>query len=390
KPGKSDFKWGEWKLNAGAVQKVQLPDLKLTGGVDTLRYKLSRSKGCYVDGKLLLRPQTVPELKLKDEALYCLPDTIFDFRKESFVEKITLHHLIVYKDKLSPSMLRYEDYSTGPAPVKFPLNDMNGKMFIYEIKNTLVDSALMSKCRIVDTVLLKVSTPKLKVKGNDELRYPWEKYEFASVQTKKLVDTAQLVSSSLQWRLIPEGTDCGTGLYGGEYKLTDADRTEKDTLKFEVSARSLCGDELKDTLYVELIHLKIQGYKDTICSNEEGYPLWEKVRSSHVDPASVHWAIVYPDPSLLPSSVCGELTAETGTGVKYKPGTADSVRIWFEAALEGVPAETLDTVVVLKINPAPVLEFSQDTLWACNKQILLKDIDSYNLHSAYVTRIVPG
>ncbi|MDE7373938.1 MAG: hypothetical protein K2M86_01215, partial [Odoribacter sp.] len=228
KPGQSDFKWGVWKLNAGKEQKANLPVLTLTGEVDTLRYKLSRSKGCYVEGKLLLRPRAVPELKLKDQAQYCLPYTMVNFREESFVEKLSLwngcNHLTAYKDEIKGSTLRYEDdITTGPtSSFKLPLDKMNGSKLIYEMKNLQVDTALMGKCRVLDTVLLKVTAPKLTVLKGDTLKFPWAKFDFARLKDG-FVDTAQLVPSSLQWRLVPEGIDCGPGLYGGAYMLTDAD-----------------------------------------------------------------------------------------------------------------------------------------------------------------------
>ncbi|MDE5611062.1 MAG: PKD domain-containing protein [Odoribacter sp.] len=386
KPGKSDFKWGEWKLNAGTVQKAQLPDLKLTGGVDTLRYKFSRSKGCYVEGKLLLRPRTTPELKLKDEAQYCLPATIVNFRTEQkLVEKISewndCNHLIVYEDNIASDKRRYEDSKSGPKDANRSLDKtLNGKKYIYKIENKLVDSLLMGKCRILDTVSLKVSEPKLKVLKGDTLKYPWAKFDFARLKDG-FVDTADLVPSSLQWRLVPDNKPCGTGLYGGAYTLTKEDVT-KDTLKFEIAAETYCGDKLKDTLYIELIHLKIHGYKDTICSNEEGYPLWNKVQWSHADLSTVRWKILWP--SVAP----GTLTAEIGSEVKYKPGDGtDSVRIWFEANLEDVPDERMRDTIVLKINPAPVAKFNQDTLWACDKKIILKNIKEDYLHQAFVTKI---
>lgn len=386
--GKSDFKWGEWQLNDGSVQKVRLPDLKPTGGVDTLRYKLSRSKGCYVEGKLLLRPRMMPELKLKDKAMFCLPYTIVNYRTEpSLVDKISdwngCNHLVVYDNQVG-KYDRYHDEANGPRNSNEKLDKTdNGKKLIYEIKNKLVDTALMGKCRVLDTVSLKISEPKLKVLKGDTLKYPWTKVNFERFKNG-FVDTADLVSSSLQWRLVPDDKPCGTGLYSGEYSLTKEDMA-KDTLKFEISAESYCGAKLSDTLYMELIHLKIHGYKDTICSNEEGYPLWNKVDYSYADLTTVQWKIVWP--SVAP----GTLTPETGSGVKYKPGEGtDSVRIWFRANLEDVPDVIMDDTIVLKINPAPVLEFNKDTLWACSGKIILENIYKDYLHTANITKIERG
>ncbi|MDE7374121.1 MAG: hypothetical protein K2M86_02150, partial [Odoribacter sp.] len=115
---------------------------------------------------------------------------------------------------------------------------------------------------------------------------------------------------------------------------------------------------------------------------EEGYALWEKVQSSHVDPSSVRWKIVYPPAHF------GELTGETGTDVKYKPedGT-DSVRICFRASLEGASEVEMYDTVVLKVNLAPKLEFIKDTLWACNRIIDVKQISSAYLVAEHTTAI---
>ncbi|MDE6452024.1 MAG: hypothetical protein K2L23_07035, partial [Odoribacter sp.] len=388
-PGKSDFKWGEWKLNAGEVQYERLPVFNLTGNVDTLRYKLSRSKGCYIRGELLLRPQEVPELKLTDYARYCLPDTIFSFRKARMVEAISdwngCNRLSVYENEIKDSKRRYRDTEHGPVNSKYQLlQEDDGKKFIYEMENTRVDTALLGKCRLRDTAQLRISTPKLKILKSDMLVYPWDTYDFTHLEAGHFVDTAYLDPATLKWTLRPEGTVCGTGLYGGNYSLTTADKA-KDTLIFELSAQSYCGLELKDTLFVEINHLKIKGYKDTICSNEEGYALWDKVQWSHVDLASVRWKILYP--SVAP----GELSATSGPDAMYRPGDGtDSVRIWFEAALENVPTEKTYDTVVLVINPAPILEFSKDTLWACNRVIKLQEISSEYLHAVHTTGVGRG
>ena len=336
----------------------------------------------------------MPELKLEDNATYCLPATIDHFRTASFVEELSewnkCNSLTVYEDVIGSRYSRYDEKETGPATLSYPLyKDMNGKKLIYEIKNIRVDTALLGKCRVRDTVRLAVSEPRLKVLGSDTLKYPWKQFAFARVRDNNLVDTADLVPSSLQWRLVPDGKNCGTGLYDGAYNLTDEDRTEKDTLKFEISARSYCGDELKDTLYVELIRLKIHGYQDFICSNEEGYPLWDKVQASYADKATVQWRIVWP---LENRPDRGELIGgDVGSGVKYKPGDGtDSVRIWFQAALEGVPDEKLHDTVVLIVNPEPRLRFTRDTLWACNQRIDLAKIGVAYLDTAHIKGIYRG
>lgn len=374
RPGKTGFKWAEWSLNTKDVSKEHLPEFNLTGQVDTLRYKLSQSKGCYVKGQLLLRPQTVPELKLKDETGYCLPAVVSFRDPGDFVEKLSdwkgYNRLTVYENERKASHQRYQDSPSGSSP--YPLNEsMQGAKWIYELENIRVDTALMGKCRVLDTVTLHISAPKVKVLKSDTLKYPWSIYRFARLEEGAFLDTAQIVPASIKWTLRPEGTALTgiTGLYGGAYSLTAEDKG-KDTLLFELSAESYCGQLLKDTLVVALNRLKAQGYKDTICSNTADYPLWDKMKWAHVDLASVQWKIVYP--SVTP----GTLSTTTGSGATYTPEeeTGDSVRIWFEAALEEVPSEKRADTVVLRINRAPVLKFLKDTLWACNREVRLNDI----------------
>lgn len=386
--GKSDFKWAEWKLNEDEVKKENFPDVVLTGGVDTLRYKLSRSKGCYVESKLILRPHEMPELKLQDQVKYCLPETVTSFRSEAYVENLSdwlgYNYLTVYEDRIAAVAKRYEDTETGPEDSDYELfKGLDGKKWIYKIENTRVDTALMGKCRLLDTVTLSVSDPQLKVLKSDMLKYPWDEYDFARLEAGNFIDTAQITASTIKWTLRPEGTFWQNVLYGSPYNLTLDDKA-KDTLLFELSAESYCGDELKDTLLVELNHLKVKGYKDTICSNEKEYPLWDKVKWSYVDLSSVQWNIVHP------LSNKGTISG-TGSDAVYTPGEGtDSVRIWFKATSQDVPTEQPEDTVVLLINPAPVLKISKDTLWACNRRIELKQISSSYIHSANTKGVVHG
>lgn len=385
--GKSDFKWGTWKLNNEAEVKESLPEIAMTGGVDTLRYRLSRSKGCYVQGEVLLRPQEAPKLKLRDEARYCLPQEKLVFRKDpEMLESELLWNghdsLTVYYDEISSTKVKYYDGRNHVNDLRYSLEAKdNGHRFIYDLVNRRVDTAFMGKCRVVDTVKLRVSSPKVNILKADTLKYPWGTYDFSRLKDKGFVDTAQVDATTLQWTLRPEGTPCGTSgrLYAGSYTLTSADQA-KDTLLFELSAKDYCGKEWKDTLRVELVKLVAEGYKDIICSNREDYPLWDKVKASHVDLDAVEWKIMSPTGSL------GTLSGTTGSGVTYTPaGDTRSVTIQFTAALENVPMETVSQEIVLTVNPAPVFKITKDTLWACGKRVDLAGIPYFQTNEGVQT-----
>lgn len=380
--GKSDFKWGTWKLNNEAEVKERLPEIPMTviEGVDTLRYKLSRSKGCYVQGEVLLRPQTVPELKLREEAHYCLPQEELVFRKDLGLLENELvwngrDSLTVYQNKISPNLVKYNDAATHANDLNYSLSATdNGGQFIYDLVNRRVSPVFMDRCRVVDTVKLRVSSPKVNILKADTLKYPWGKYDFSRLKDKGFVDTAQVDATTLQWTLRPEGTLCGTRgqLYAGSYTLTSADQA-KDTLLFELSARNYCGDLLKDTLRVELIKLKALGYEDIICSNTKEYPLWDKVKASHVNLDAVEWSI---GPA---TGSTGTLSGTTGSDVTYTPaGDTRHMTIQFTAALEGAPEVKVTQNIELTVNPAPVFKITKDTLWACGKRVDFDKISSFH------------
>ncbi|MDE7073583.1 MAG: PKD domain-containing protein, partial [Odoribacter sp.] len=365
--GKSDFNRAEWQLNDGAADKEKFPVFTLSENrEDTLHYTLLQSKGCYRKGDLPVRPQKAPELVLKPDYRYCLPDSIKELREEGFVEKISewagCNSLKVFKDVVGSEPL-YNEGTWGVSKLKKPYIPENGRKLIYEMTNIRVDTAFMGKCRVTDTVALQVSAPKLQVLKDDTLKYPWTRYEFSRMRGH--IDTAALDKASLKWTLQPDGKPAGTGLFEPVYDLTETEKS-RDTLLFELSALNYCGDEWKDTLYVRLNHLKLEAYKDTICSNTENYRLWDKVKASFADPSTVTWKIVYPEESR------GTLSATTGINATYTPEgleTGDSVRIALEAALvDAAEVKDYDTVV-LKINKAPIFKFVKDTLWVCNNEI---------------------
>lgn len=366
KAEESDFKRAEWQLNGGTVSKENFPKFTLSeNSVDTLHYTLSQSKGCYVKGDLLVRPQTVPTLELQPDFSYCLPDSVKSLREADFVQSLSAwagyNSLKVFKDVVNNSPY-YDEGTQGVYRLNSPYIPVNNQLLIYEMVNLRVDTAFMGKCRVRDTVALQVSEPKLQVMKDDTLTHPWEWYEFNRM--KGHIDTLALNKASLKWTLQPDKKLAGTQLFEAVYNLEEAEKA-RDTLLFEVSALNYCGKELKDTLFVRLNHLKLKAYTDTICSNTEGYRLWNKVDAAFVNPESVKWEIVWPPYSQ------GALSGE-GVDVTYAPAgltTGDSVRIAVSATLLGADAVTTKDTVVLKINKAPIFQFVKDTLWACGDRV---------------------
>lgn len=360
------FKWGEWKLNAGEMKRERFPEYTLTGQTDTLRYKLSQSTGCYLKGELLLRPREVPVLKLKETAQYCLPDTIPNFWTETnIVEDISWggdYKLTVYQDEVSDINKRKN--------TKYVLNK-DVKMLIYEMENTRVDTAFMGKCRLRDTVKLDLSVPVLELsKTVDSLTYPWQTYEFSHLEGEKFVKLEQINSSTVKWST--EGWEVAGNLYGGKYDLSDTDR-QKDTLAFELSAQDLCGDELKDTLYVELYKLHVTGYKDTICRDRKNYPLWKKIKALHADLASVEWKIA--------EEYGGDLSKEKGWDATFTPKEVRTVHIGVKVFLEGAEDVSVETEIELTINEKPELKFNVDTLWVCDDKVELSKIHPDHIYT---------
>lgn len=380
KSDEREFEWADWKLNADASQHENFPLVSVPGSADpdTLHYKLSNSKGCYVGGKVLLRPETPPVLDLKDNLHRCLPDTIKGMREQAhdFIDAISQekkYRLSVYHGAIGEALLLYRDGGDNWTALEDYL-DCQDMIYVLESRN--VDTAFMDKCRAEDRTVLNLPTPVLEITKDAGLDYPWNSFSFTELKPNRLaaIKEEDMQADTYSWKHLPDGAEVsGTGLYDRAYILsTDAEKA-KDSLLFEVSAKSSCNDEFRDTLVVVLTKVKMTPYKDTICSNTEEYPLWDKMVSENLDENTLEWEVIFP----VEPDKKGTLSATSGTGVKYTPADGvDSVRILVKGSLVGAATVTIKDTIVLKVNPAPYLHFSVDTLWTCDGQVKIDGIKS--------------
>lgn len=396
KAGEDNFKWGDWKWNEQSSVREKFPDFTYrgTGLVDTLRYRLSNSKGCYVQGEVMMRPEKAPELELASSYQMCLPDTIKVFREAAYVQKVSAwegkYALRVYYDDLSRYNSLYNE-SNGTV-THFPyVPESTIKRLIYVQENLHVDTAFMGKCRVTDSVSLDISTPRLSVTKDGTLEYDWKSYDFAELKTISAIDTAEIKSAPVSWKSLPANAEVaatvgtpGTGLYDRTYVLSEAEKV-KDSLLFELSVESLCGRPLKDTLVVNVVHPKLQGYKDTICSNTENFALWDQVTVANLDESSLQWEMCYPaDPAHNGLNIDGVNTTYTAVA------GVDSVRIFVKGGMVGFPNITTGDTIILLVNPAPAFKFLKDTLFACGRQVKLPDISSLYIDSAHCAALEKG
>lgn len=372
-----------WQWNDGAAKKDLSTEFTFSGWPkeDILTYRLSESKGCFREGKLKIKPQPAPELELQSRYPLCLPDTVKDLKTAGYVIKPNPwkpgFECAVYREKID------EFHEELLNKMFIPWEGLDGKALIYDVRNPNVDTAFAAGCHLRDSVIMEISTPKLEINKTDRLTYPWTSYNFKHLEADHFIETEAIEVTTIHWKHIGSGQEVpGTGLYDRSYTLEVSEKS-KDSLLFELSANSFCGKTLRDTLVVVLAQAKTEAYQDTICSNTENYPLWNKIKSSNIDETTVKWEICYP---------AGE-KGLSGQGVQavYTPtGKHDSVRIRISAALKDVPTVQTSDTVVLKINPQPKLKFLTDTLWACGRQIDLTQIDPSKIDSAHCAGLIPG
>lgn len=374
-PAEKQFRYAEWAWNTVEKSREQFPEFNYTSGVDTLVYKLSNSKGCYIGGELVFRSKAAPKLELEPVYTACLPDTIQDVRYNSYVKQFNGNPetvLSIYHTTLSDATL----YCRGGSCEKLPLTSFvsDALRLIYVLENESVDRSFGSGCRLEDTVDITLFRPELKITKKDTLHYDWTSYDFQSM--RGYIDTTNILGNTLRWKqekatgtLVPDGID---RLYGGNYATSLNDR-KGDELRFVLFGKTPCGKELCDTLVVVVSHGELNGYADTICSTEE-YPLWTKVSSTFIDESSLKWKICYPDDPAKQ----GHLSSDVGNQVKYTPysgaGSSDSVRIYVEGTFAEAAGYQVGDTIVLKVNSAPSLTVVSDTLIADHREVNLGKI----------------
>lgn len=374
-PAKKQFNQAEWIWNTTETSGERYPEFNYTSGVDTLVYKLSNSKGCYIGGKLVFKPKVAPKLELQNTFAACLPDTIQDVRYNAYVKQFdggTQAMLSIYHTTLSDATLYCRDGSCGKLPLTpFTADSLR---LIYVLENGAADRSFSSGCRLEDTVDIALSRPELKITKKDTLHYDWSDYRFQSMIG--FIDTTNILGNTLRWEL-EKGTGSltlnGTDrLFGGSYATSLNDRKGEE-IRFVLFGETPCGQELHDTLVVVVAHGEVNGYTDTICSTDE-YPLWAKVHSTFIDESSLTWKVCYPDDP----DKQGHLSSLVGSTVKYTPysgvGASDSVRIYVEGTFAEAAGYRVGDTIVLKVNPAPRLTVMSDTLIADYQEVNINKI----------------
>lgn len=362
-----------WTLNGKEVVDSTRIPLKRGTENDTLIVITGSHGGCKLEQELTLIPKPKPDLRLPVSDTICVINPVnIDYIK--YAENSNRNkwmQLRIYKDKLKgPSSLLYNSATTDSATLTLKKTDNADTVrLIYLLENAVnIDG---SGCSQTDTLLLLVKRPKLFISKKDTLQSPFDAYAFSRLTGK--IDTVDLMPGTLEWKGRGLGNSfTSSELYTGSYTLGNTDKA-KDSLVFELSAKTFCGDVISDSLIVYIPKIRLHGGTDTICNNVS-YTLWgKKAGGEFVDTASLEWKIVK-----WGSDHLGTLTPSDGKGasVKYTPDAIgrDSVKIAFSAHGQMNTIVTYDTLY-LKINPAPVSTL-KDTLIAKGRKLNFNGINS--------------
>ena len=218
--------------------------------------------------------------------------------------------------------------------------------------------------KLEDTVYL--SDSRIKINKMDTLKQ-WEPNDY--LFTKAGIDTNDL-EGKITWRNLNEengGSLTKPNSLEGQYTLSNSDK-ELDTLFFELSGRSKCDQELKDTLIVIVPQPILNASVDTICKGV-AYTLWgeNKTYGKFIEESTLKWELLVDENSVS----LGELSKNTGIDVTYTPSEiafqADTVKIevraWHQYRTAPLPKDPdkIDTIF-LKVNPTPQHIFP-DTLY---------------------------
>lgn len=404
-----DFKYVDWKLNDELMVRDLASDfdrsLTLNGNQeDSLYMVIYNSKGCYKDNKLFFIPVEKPALTLKYKNLEKCAEVVLESSDYTspFIQDFNGRtnpdiYLNVYQDQVDPYHLIYDLTQDVKVKKNLELNFQSGDTvrLIYEAKNKKVTSGF-GDCMIRDTMALKVWKPLLEIVGKDTIRgLDISKYELKKSGITHQIDTADLKDQKIAWTLLDEGGNQNLGnALEMNYILTEHDK-QKDSLQFELSGRSVCGMEMKDTLVVYLPRERLQASADTICSTDTGYLLWDpehgKTSGVFINPATLIWTLL-PDKNGI---TLGHLTGSVGDQVKYIPATdawkADTVKIevrgWNQYDVSQTGRTLIDTLF-LKVNKA-VRNIYPDTLYlkAAEEDGRVLVVDDIRMYKSGVTGI---
>lgn len=360
--GDTIFKKVEWSWNNVPVAG-KFPELNLKrNGNDTLRFKTSTGSGCYMADSLVFIPKPLPNPDLAVRPELCAPDTIknyLDFMGSgnnmvaasgSLRIGMTLK---VYKNRIVSDSLLYDSYrSSSLKKLALTKKTADSVRLYYVMTDTLPDAGFAG-CEKTDSVVIYVFKPRLDVFRSDTLPVGTYTYN-CPAPFNKYVDTCD-IRGSLTWSYGGQNCDITNTAY--QFNFT-ADRN-KDSVALILSGTTRCGDPVQDSLIVHIPHSRLFGYKDTICSNTEGYKLWGtgKTTGNFIDTTTLEWKIIEnPGGKDLGtfSSTGGTPVLGKGASVIFKPGAdAPGTEVKIEVTgSEGGGIGAKDTVYI-RVNPAP-------------------------------------
>lgn len=399
------FNRAEWGWTHTVAKTAKFPELLFRDGEpDTLTVTLLQSKGCYLRDTVIFKPQPLPDARLGLLEELCTPDTL---NREKFLQfaqggNLTLPGMIwgVYKNTLKTDSLLYYSSVNSPAVV-LTEQSADSMGLIYTMQNAFVGMAdfMDNGCISKDTLALKIHKPLLRILKKDTLdssaggAYNLSRIDPAYIESKDLLTSAWI------W------TSVGDGMMSLDtppvYTLGTNDRTQ-DSIQFVVSGKTLCNEDIRDTLVVYIPRIRLYAHRDTICSNTEDYTLWGpgKTTGDFVDTSLLEWKIINmpsgSDWGHLSPAWAGDATQGRGSGVIFVPGPdvkqTDSVEIEVTGVYTGGISQK-DTLK-LWVNPAPEITplAAGDTLIAIDGKIEITRIKAlqYKNYSTLSAGIVVG
>lgn len=365
------LKYVEWKWNnepATLYQQANYnPEFVLNppSKTDSLYAKIFNSKGCYLKDTVILEPQALPVLELGNKNVeICADDTI---RVSEYTGSYITNtnggsvrdmHLKVYKDRSVTASLVFDTLGASRIEKDIVLNHVSGDTvrLIYELSNDRVTQGF-GDCFLKDTVTVKVWKPLILISGIDTIRdLSLVNYSFTGPSVR--IDTADISDEGIVWNILN-----GKGTLNDSKKLKPVytihpDDKILDTLIFELTGKSKCGVQLRDSLVVYLPKEELWVKADTICNNYLEYNLWGpgKTYGKFINLQTIQWRLLSDKNGIN----LGVLSADKGQNVTYKSSfdawQADTVKIevkaWNLYDLASAGSFLQDTIF-LKVNHAP-------------------------------------
>lgn len=343
----------------GTTTSKRFPVLDFdTKQADTLRVRTWQSNVCRIDHQLIFIPKPLPDagLPLLVDNI-CVPDTLSDYTRfmksdHNLGERGMIWQ--VYKDVLTADSLLYDSqHPDGLVKWGFSTTTKDSIRLIYALQDTL-PKGIWGDCKQIDTVKLRIYSPRLKVKKADTLDYGATQYNFSRVTG--FVDTLNLDGSALTWDWA--GNTGGPVAANGSYNLTAVDWSQ-DSLKFALNGTTRCGDAISDTLIVYVPHARISAHTDTVCNNVADYLLWREDRTTgnYVDTNTLKWTILQKDGDnfgTLTNSGNGKNVCFNGNGTAT---FTDVIKIKVEGKFNSAETVPYRDTVLLGINEAVKIDY---------------------------------